>query len=278
MPYIGGIEYSEEELHGYKVTTVHIRSEQEAEQLQKAVGNYITIETGTSLDLLEQIEDIGECLAEVLGRIMQPYYHGKLCIVGIGNDDLSADALGPETVHNLPLKILSELGAAENFREVCSLVPGTALTNNIDTEVIVKGVVHAIGADCVLLVDSLTAKESSRLFNTIQISTAGGLIPRQSGRKADWDALGIPVISLGVPVTIPLSTLMPHQEQSHSLFTSTEVASVIASAARIIAYALLRMCWPSKSKAECYLLSGLNRDPALFNLSIEEENENAEPA
>ena len=278
MPYIEGVETSEEEVHGYHVTTVHIQSEDAAETLQKPIGSYITIETGESLNEHTRIEDIGECLAEVLGRVMKPHYHGKLCVCGIGSDDLSADALGPETVHNLPLKVLSEIKPEGNFREVCSIVPGVAGTNNINTEVIVDGVVKAIGADCVLLVDSLTTKDPSRLFQTIQISTAGGLSPHLSGRDADWSALGIPVISLGVPVTIPLAAFSSHQDPDHKLFTSTEVQNVIAGAGRIIAYAILRMCWPLMPKAECFVFSGLNRNPIPNSLLLEAENEQPEPA
>lgn len=278
MQYIEGTEIIKEELYGCNVTTVHVQSEQAAEKLKKAVGAYITIEAGESLNEYTKIEDVGECLAEVLGRVMQPYYHGKLCICGIGNKDHSADALGPETVYNLPLKAISDVGTEENFREVCSLVPGTAFTNNIDTEVIVKGVVDAIGADCVLLVDSLTTMEPSRLFQTIQISTAGGLRPHLSGRKADWTALGAPVISLGVPVTIPLAALSSQQEPNNKLLTSAEVQSVIAGAGRIIAYAILRMCWPSKSKAECFVLSGLNRNPIPHSFLLEGDEGKPETA
>lgn len=270
-------EIVEERLHGYKVTTVHIQSEQTAATLEKAVGSYITIETGESLDRHTNIESIGECLAEVLGRVMQPYYHGKLCICGIGNNDLSADALGPESVHNLPLKLLSEIGTEGNFHEVCSLVPGVAGINNIDTEVIVDGVVKAIGADCVLLIDSLTTREPSRLFQSIQISTAGGLSPHQPGREADWSALGIPVISLGVPVTIPWTALLPGLERNNILFTSTNVHDVILGAGQIIAYAILRICLPSQSKKECYILSGVNRNPLPCSFLEEGEDEQPEP-
>lgn len=275
---IEGVKVFEEELHGCNVTTVRIQSEQAAEKLGKPVGSYITIETGESLNEHTNIVDIGECLTEVLGRVMQSYYHGKLCVCGIGNDDLSADALGPETVHNLPLKVLSGIGTEGNFREVCSIVPGVAGTNNINTEVIVGGVVKAIGADCVLLVDSLTTKDPSWLFQTIQISTAGGLSPHLSGRDADWSALGVPVISLGVPMTIPLAAFSSHQDPDHKLFTSTEVQSVVVGAGRIIAYAILRMCWPVMSKAECFVFSGLNRNPIPNSLLLEAEDEQPEPA
>ncbi len=263
MPHIEGIETSEEELHSCHVSTVHVQSEQAAETLQKPIGSYITIETGKPLSRHDHIMSVGECLAEVLDRVLRPHYHGKLCVCGIGNRDRSADALGPEVTRNLPLKVLSEIGLEENFREVVSLEPGIAGINNINTDVLVNGVAKEVGADCLLLIDSLTASEPARMFQTIQLSTSGGL--NLIERKADWSALGIPVLSLGVPMVIPASILLPDQDLGNRLFTSTEIQSEIAAAGRIIAYAILRVCFPSHSMAESFILSGLNSDPVPFD-------------
>ncbi|MDE7221534.1 MAG: GPR endopeptidase, partial [Oscillospiraceae bacterium] len=248
------------------VTTVHIKSEQAAETLRKPIGSYITIEAGKPLSIHDHIMSVGECLAEVLDRVLRPYYHGKLCVCGIGNRDLTADALGPEVLRNLPVKLVSELGQEGNFREVVSLEPGIEGANNINTEVLVDGVVKAAGVDCLLLVDSLAAGEPARMFQTIQLSTSGGLSPHLTNRKADWSALGIPVISLGVPMAIPASVLLPGQGLGARSFTSTEVQFEIAAAGRIIAYAILRACLPSRSAAECFLLSGLNSESVPFDL------------
>jgi spore protease len=268
LPHIKSIETLEEELHSCHVTTIHIQSEQAAETLQKPIGSYITIEAGNPLSIHDHIMSVGECLAEVLDRVLRPYYHGKLCVCGIGNRDLPADALGPEVLRNLPMQLVSELGQEGNFREVVSLEPGTEGANNINTALLVNGVVKAIGVDCLLLVDSLTTNELARMFQTIQLSTSGGLSSHWTYRKADWSALGIPVISLGVPMTIPVSVLLPGQDLGTRLFTSTEIQSEIAAAGRIIAYAILRVCLPSQSAAECFILSGLNSDSVPFDLDV----------
>lgn len=235
-----GIEISEEKLHGHQVTTVRILSKEAAKELKKSISDYIIIEIGDKLNKSEKIEDIGECLAEALARILRPYYHGKLCICGIGNRDVPVDALGPEVLYNLPLKALSKIEAEKNFSDVCSFEPGTEWTNNIHTEVMVKGIVEEIEADCLLLVDSLLARGPSHLFRSIQVSTMGSLSPYLSGRLADWSALSIPVISIGVPMVISLPESSPGQVPE--LFTSTNVQEVIAAAGCVIAYAILRVC------------------------------------
>lgn len=265
MPYIEGIETFEEELHGCHVTTVHIRSEQAAETLLKPIRSYITIETGSPMSKHDHIESVGECLAEVLDRVLRPHYHGKLCVCGIGNRDFPADAPGPEVTRNLPLRVLSECGLEGNFREVVSFEPGTAGTNNIETEVLVNGVAKAVGADCLLLVDSLAGRAPAWMFRTVELSTSGGLSPHLTGRKADWSALGIPVISLGVPMAIPVPALFPGQDLGSRLVTSTEVRDEIAAAGRMIAYAILRVCFPLLFTQERLTVSGPNGNSTPFD-------------
>ena len=275
LPHKKSVEALEESLYGCPVTTVHVRSAQAAKQLNRAVGDYITVETGETLNDLEKIEDVGECLAEMLERVLRPYYGGTLCVCGLGNRSLSADALGPEVVSNLPLKVIADIGIAGNFRNVCSIEPGTALTNNIYTEAVMNGVVKEIGANCLLLVDSLVTEEHTRLFRMFQLSTNGGLSPRLAERKADWGTLGIPVVSLGVPVSIPMSALSSDQDLSDELFTTIKIQDVIAAAGRIIAYAILRACWPSMHKSECFIFSGVNKNPIPYSFLVENEQKEA---
>lgn len=276
MPNTDEITFNEETLHGCKVKTVAVLSEQAAKDLGKPVGTYITIYADTPLNELGEMFPVGECLSEVLDQALRPYYHGKLCICGMGNTQVPADALGPEVTRNLPLKVFAELGTAGNFREVCSFAPGTMATNNIATEVIVGGVAQAVGADCLLLVDSSVTQDVSRLFRTIQLSTNGGLSSYTSGRKADWFALHIPVISLVVPTAVSLSTLLPAAEAQDEILTGTRVRDVIEAAGNIIAYAILRICWPSLSKAECFIYSKINRDPFPFSSVLGEAFEGTE--
>lgn len=267
MPNIEGVEVCEEELYGCSVSTVRILSEQAAKDLGREIGDYITIETGEIPNEHTQIDKVGDCLAEILGRVLRPYYHGKLLVCGIGSKDNAADGLGPEVTYNLPLKALAGVGADGNFREVVSFAPDTEGENNIPTDVLVGGIARTVGADCILLVDSLRSGDPSRLFRTVQLSSNGGLGVHLSGKRGDWAAIGIPVISLGIPMVISLS---PGQGQQDMLFTSTEVPSMIAAAGRMIAYAIIRACWPSYTKEECIVLSELARSPVPYSFLPED--------
>ena len=208
MPSLNGITTQEEELRGCHVTTLDVQTEDAAASLGKAVGSYITIDTAALSDEHEQIECAGECLAEILVRVLGPHFHGKLCVCGLGNRELPADSLGPEVTSRLPLNLIQlAQGYDCRFREVCSFTPGVFGINNVRTDTLVAGAVQAMGADCLLLVDSLVTLEPAKLFKSIQISTAGGTKSFFSDKVGNWTSLGIPVISLGVPTAIPMKSL-----------------------------------------------------------------------
>lgn len=274
MSEIEGVETREEQLFGCQVTTVNIQTVQAAEQLGRVVGKYITIKTPTALYENIEIAEVGECLAVILDRVLQPYYHGKLCICGMGHWSVPADALGPQTVYALPLKAFSGILKEGNFREVYAFAPGTEMTNNVHTEVIADGVFRALQADCALLVDSLAARDTSRLFQTIQLSTAGGFSPHLAGRTTAWSHLAIPVISLGVPVTIPLSALSPGLE-TNMMLTDIHIQDIITAASTMIAYAIMRVVWPSLSKEECFVFAKSNRDPIPYSSLFDGEKEDS---
>ena len=67
---------------------------------------------------------------------------------------------------------------------------------------------------------------------------------------------------------IPLSVFVP--ETQDELLTSAMVKDVIAVAGNIISYAILRVCWPTLSKAECFIFSKMNKDPTPFSAVLEE--------
>lgn len=274
---VEGIESHDEELFGCQVTTVDIQTEQAADLLGRTVGQYITIESPGLLHKGMEITEVGECLAAVLDRVLRPHYQGKLCICGMGNRNVPADSLGPEVTYALPLKAFSKFNVGGNFRDVCSFAPGTDGTNNIDTEIIMGGIVRAADADCVLLVDSSITNNVSRLFRTIQLSASGGVDSYWYGRKRKWSVLGVPVVSLCVPTTIPLSNLCPEKEQGDINLTDMMVQEVIDAASIIISYAILRVCWPSLSKKECFVYAKLNRDQipysTLFESGTDSDNE-----
>lgn len=206
----------EEELH---VTKVMIKTRNAAKSVGKPVGNYITIEAP---NLQEDDEGYHRSVAKELAKQLKevlPEIHKEksVLVVGLGNRDVTADALGPSTVEGLHITrhILREYGKqaynSRRMHSISSLIPGVMAKTGMETLEIVKGVIKETRPDIVIVIDALAARSTKRLSRTVQISDAG--IQPGSGvgnhREALCkDSLGIPVIAIGVPMVVDAQTIV----------------------------------------------------------------------
>jgi len=194
--------------------------------------------------------------------MLEPYFRQNLCICGIGNKNVKSDALGPEVINKLPLKFLDAFDKAKsNFQNVYAICTDVEWYTNISPPAFVASAVTATKSDCVLLVDSIAAENYNQLYKTIQISEAGSMTTHLSNNKVDWSTLNVPVIYVGIPIAIPAISIFPEATSSIELFTSIHVDTAIAAAGTIIAYALMRMCWPLLSRQACFAYTKLEKDP-----------------
>jgi len=251
-----GVCVSENVVNGFKVTTVQVTNEECAKALGKVLGTRIAIDAGMRLDYLSSFYDIGECVAQNLRTVLLPYFDRRLCICGLGNPNMLADSLGPEVVQRLPLGLLNrnDFKVEHQFQQVSACIPGVFSNSGIATDVVVEGIVNATGSDCVLLIDSIVASDFDRFLKTVQMTTAGGTKPFKGDMKLDWERLGLPILAVGIPTSISASTFIPDAPKDE-LLSSVDAADAIFAGARIIAYAILRVCWPTLSPEECYLFT-----------------------
>ena len=211
-------EYEIEEDHIH-VTRVLIETKNAAKSMGKPIGVYITIEAP---EILEPDEDyhreISECISEELLSMLPDKEEGlSVLVVGLGNREVTADALGPRVLDNLMITrhIMRTYGKAayENrcINEISSIEPGVMAKTGMETAEIVKGVVEETKPDVVVVIDALAARSTKRLNRTIQISNAG--IQPGSGvgnhRNAlTQESLGRPVIAIGVPTVVDAATIV----------------------------------------------------------------------
>ena len=141
----------------------------------------------------------------------------SVLVVGLGNREVTADALGPRVLDNLMITrhIMRTYGKAayENkcVNEISSIEPGVMAKTGMETAEIVKGVVEETQPDVVVVIDALAARSTKRLNRTIQISNAG--IQPGSGvgnhRNAlTEESLGRTVIAIGVPTVVDAATIV----------------------------------------------------------------------
>lgn len=185
----------------------------EAEQIiGKPMGEYITLESET---FLEEDDSYYEDMSEALHFVLRDFIkeEDRVLIVGLGNDKVTPDALGPLVVENIFItRHLKQYDLIkEDTIEMSGLVPGVMAQTGMEAVEIVRGVVKEAKPTKVVVIDALCARNSSRLNKTIQISNTG--ISPGSGvgnhRKAmNEETIGVPVIAIGVPTVISVPSIV----------------------------------------------------------------------
>lgn len=213
-----GIEHKTEDYDDVKVTVVDVTNENGKRAIGKSIGTYITIEAKTLRHLTdyerENIEDIfGQKLRKLLEE--KGVSGGDTVLVaGLGNNSITPDALGPQTVEKLDVTrhIMEYMPDAviDGTRPVCAIAPGVLGNTGIETIEIIKGVVEKIKPAAVIAIDALASRSTARVGTTIQISDTGiepgaGVGNRRKGITEE--TLDIPVIAVGVPTVIDAATI-----------------------------------------------------------------------
>lgn len=210
-----------EEIHDEKrnvtITKVVIETENGAKSIGKPVGTYLTLEAP---DMAVPDEgshrEVSEVLSEQLREIIKENIESVL-VVGLGNREVTPDALGPEVVGNLYITrhILREYGEYafpdKKVASISGIVPGVMAQTGMESLEIIKGIIHETKPQLVIAIDALAARSVKRLGRTIQIADTG--INPGSGvgnhRKGlNEQSLGIPVVAIGVPLVVDASTIV----------------------------------------------------------------------
>ncbi|MDO4298797.1 MAG: GPR endopeptidase [Lachnospiraceae bacterium] len=211
------VEEQEDEEREIFTTVVRIETENGAKAMGRPVGTYITLEAPNMSAPDEGYHrEISEVLARHLRELMGSDELSVL-VVGLGNREVTPDALGPNVVNNLNITrhMMREYGRAslgEGHADIVSaIVPGVMAQTGMETLEIVKGVVEETRPDLVIVVDALAARSTKRLNRTIQITDAGinpgsGVGNHRHGINSQ--VLGVPVIAVGVPTVVDAATIV----------------------------------------------------------------------
>jgi len=139
----------------------------------------------------------------------------KILVVGLGNRNITADALGPKTLDKI--KVTRQFFKAynkeydEDYNEVSILEPGVLGTTGIETVNTVIGVVEKIKPTLIIIIDALASRKMRRLCSVVQITDAG--IEPGSGignmqGSLNEEELGEKVVAIGIPTVIDTATIV----------------------------------------------------------------------
>ena len=207
------VEEDYDESRDIRLTRVQIVSERGAREMGKPVGNYLTLEApGMAVP-----DEISETLAYYLKELMGEEKERSILVAGLGNRDVTPDALGPKTVSNLLITrhLIREYGKGVMGTERCSqisgIVPGVMAQTGMETSEIIRGIVEQTKPDLLIVIDALAARSTKRLSRTIQLTDTG--IQPGSGvgnhrNSLTEESLGIPVIAIGVPTVVEAAAII----------------------------------------------------------------------
>lgn len=207
-----GIVKDERIENGLKVTCIDILKEYE-KQTGKAAGRYISIDTSKlGLDSADKLEHTRKVFSDELKKLLtyKKIKNDATClVVGLGNEHITPDALGPMALDNIivtrHLYELADDEISDNYREVSALAPGVMGLTGIETYDIIESVVKKTKPDFLIVIDALAARAVSRVNKMIQMTDTG--ISPGSGvgnkrRRIDSQSLKIPVIAIGIPTVV----------------------------------------------------------------------------
>lgn len=201
-----------------RVTTVNIKDQKGADAMGKPIGTYITIEASRLGDVDESFhEPITKEIAKYIRQLAGDVEKKEILVAGLGNRDVTPDALGPQVVDNLFVTrhLMQEFGKEfmeeNNLSNISAISPGVMAQTGMETSEILRGIIRETMPKLVIVIDALAARNVGRLNKTVQITDTG--ISPGSGvgnnRKAlNKESLGVDVIALGVPTVVNAATIV----------------------------------------------------------------------
>ncbi len=210
---VKGIDYKTYSESGLSISRLTVKTEKAKQTLGKDIGTYITVALPSLTDNFTSTDKRLAAIGREIRRLIP--VNGLILVAGLGNEEITPDALGPKTA----LKVLAtrhiqgELARSaglDGLRPVAVMNTGVTGQTGIETGEYILSVVKRIRPNAVVVIDALASRRLERLGTTLQISDAGispGAGVGNHRTRINKDTIGVPVISVGVPTVVDVQTL-----------------------------------------------------------------------
>ena len=234
-----GVLAREIQVNGVKTTVIRILDEQGEQALHKPKGRYLTMELTPLLNREAQgFQRTAEAVGGQLRRLLPDKPDATILVVGLGNEAITPDAVGPLVLKHLLITrhLVSQM--PDFFGDYCSVAavaPGVLGTTGLESAEVVRGVAERIKPDCLIVVDALASRSLDRVCTTLQLTDTG--ITPGSGIHNARDAFcreefGVPVIAVGVPTVVDVETLV--EDYGGSAFSPERLAALCGGQKMIV--------------------------------------------
>lgn len=250
-----GVSLQEFDRNGIPVTEVKVLDEEGARQLGKPIGNYLTLTLGQLPGRTgDTFSRTVQAVAEELRKLLPEDPHRPALVIGLGNRDITPDAVGPIAVdctlvtRHLIQQVPEYFG---DYRPVSAVAAGVVGSTGIESAELICSLVREIQPGFVIAVDALASRSAKRLGKTVQIADTGitpGSGVGNARTELNQSTLGIPVIAVGVPTVVDAGTLAADltgkepgqetQELERMMVTPREIDTLAADTGRVVGYAI----------------------------------------
>ena len=217
-------------------------------KLRRPMGRYTTVECRAVVERNRmRYGELASSLANALRRFL-PKRASSVIVAGLGNPDMTADSLGAKTCAKVTSTRLLPDSRGVKVGVVTPSVFGVTGVESFD---VIAGLVDRLRPDAVIAVDSLASAAVSRIASAFQVTDTG--ITPGSGvsnhrAKLCRESLGVPVISLGVPLVVYASTIIedatgeecPNDEVGSLIVTPKDIDLYVADCADVLSAAISR--------------------------------------
>lgn len=258
---VPGIIHRERQGPGCSITEIVVENDLAGEPLGKPAGRYVTVEmpaiSRAPADFPALVEALAGELTQFLDCPLEGGLEGPILVFGLGNLDITPDALGPLVCQKILVtrhlrRALEEEGAKDPFLSsltpVSALAPGVLGQTGIEAAEVAAMICKEIQPAAVIVVDALACADISRLGTTIQLADSGvspGSGVQNRRKELSRRSLGVPVVAMGVPTVVDMHTIAhgltnraPDQNMPNFMVTPRDVDQLVRRGAKLIAAAI----------------------------------------
>ena len=238
-----GLETEEETKDGFSVFRVRVLDDRGSQTIGKPRGSYCTLEAERFFPRGdERFPAQAEALAAEI-RAMLGTAEGTTLVAGLGNRDVTPDAVGPEAARYVfPTRHLKLAGNPlfAAFSDVAVCTPGVLASSGVESASQIAALCRELRPARVVVFDALAGADPGRLCRCVQLTDAG--IAPGSGVGNDRaalsrESLGVPVLAIGVPTVVDAGCF--GEEALCGWFvTPKDIDESIRCAARLLGYAM----------------------------------------
>ena len=146
-----------------------------------------------------------EIISKQLKKLLPEKTKRPVLVIGLGNPRVTVDSFGHEVV-----KMIT---ATAHLKKdgLCLYTPDVTENSGIPTIDAILSLVRCVTPRAVIVIDSLCARSSKRLGNTLQFSNTSispGSGIRRSKMHLSKSTLGVPVVVIGMPTIVSTASLI----------------------------------------------------------------------